>query len=91
MTHTLKRHLAITLCDLALQEFKRQMDLVMQELAEHRALIDDYDDHLTRHTRAINAATSFVVEAAGGLNEAAAARDAMVRRWDSRAAYPVLQ
>lgn len=85
------KHSAITACDHALQEFKRQMDLVMQEIEEHRALIDDLDDHFVRHARAVNSATSFVVEAAGALNEAHAARDPMVKRWDSRASYLVLQ
>lgn len=85
------KHSAITACDHALQEYKRQMDLVMQELEQHRALIDDYDDHRVRHARAVNAGTSFVVEAAGAINEAHAARDPSVKRWDSRASYLVLQ
>lgn len=60
----------IRAADDAFQTFRELTDQLMKELAEHRALIDDYDTLVEQRIRAVNAGAIFLYETAASVMEA---------------------
>jgi hypothetical protein len=56
--------------DATLQEFDRQMEIVLAEIACHAGLARDYDTLVSRQQQAREAGAAFVFEAAAALLDA---------------------